>query len=108
MSATNPASIQKNERLTEASEATANGDEEFGDFQIRPSLTQSFQRADVRAIIVDVFQQVLDGEYTRSKVTLRLKIMIRTFSHQAKSTQNLTWPHGANKLSTRSIHVLPN
>lgn len=66
MSATNPASIPKNERLTEASEATANGDEEFGDFQIRPSLLQSFQRADVRAIIVDVFQQVLDGEYIRS------------------------------------------
>lgn len=56
--------MAKNERFTKATEATVNGDDEIGDFQIRPSLNNSFNVAKVKEIIVDAFQQALDGTYT--------------------------------------------
>lgn len=56
--------MAKNEKLAKAKEATVNGEDEVGDFQIRPSLNNSFHVAKVKEIIVDAFQQVLDGTYT--------------------------------------------
>lgn len=56
--------MAKNEKLAKTTEATVNGEIEIGDFQIRPSLNNSFNVAKVKEIIVDAFQQTLDGTYT--------------------------------------------
>lgn len=67
MTSTATGAIPKNQKLSKASEATANGEDEIGQFQIRPSLNQLFPEAKVKDIIVDVFQQVLEGTYQASE-----------------------------------------
>lgn len=61
MTSTATGAIPKNKKLSKASETTANGEDEIGQFQIRPSLNQLFPEAKVKEIIMDVFQQVLEG-----------------------------------------------
>lgn len=63
---TSTASVPITEKLTTASESNVNNEDEIGNFQIRPNLNNLFQEGKVREVIVDVFQQVLDGTYFRS------------------------------------------
>lgn len=104
----------KNDKLARASEATANGENEFGDYQIRPSLNQSFQVGKVKEIIVDVFQQVLDGTYARSTFTLQIyfesaRIVYSHFHLSGKEytkTDAATWSRQiVNEINSRIVDL---
>lgn len=69
----------KKAKTTSGAAATAADEQHIGDYQIRP--TENFDAVKIKEIIIDVFQQVLDGIRSRhlSKLLFRYSILCVRF-----------------------------